>query len=99
DLVEIVAGVERGVAEELEHAAVQVVGAGAGDDVGVARSAVADFGLHDAGTGLDFLDSVDVEVGKGGAAHLRVGGVDAVHGKDGGGTPLAVHGELLGEVG
>ena len=42
DFVEVVAGVERGVAEEFEHAAVQVVGAGAGDDVGVSGGAVAD---------------------------------------------------------
>ncbi len=69
------------------------------DDVGVAGGAVADLGLHDAGAGFDFLDGVDVEVGEGGAAHFGVGGVDAVHGEDGGGAALAVDGELLREVG
>ena len=42
-LVEVVTGVERGVAEEFEDAAVQVVGACARDDVGVSGSAVANF--------------------------------------------------------
>ena len=97
--VEEVARVEGGVADELEDAAVQVVGAGLGDDVGEARRAVADFGGHHAGTGFDLLNRIDVEVGERGAAHFGVGGVDAVHGEHGGGAALSVDGELLGEIG
>ena len=99
DLVEIVACIERGVAEEFKHAAVKAVGAGARDDVGESGRSVPDLGRHDTGTGLDFLYGVDVEVGEGGAAHLGVGGVDAVHGEDGGGTALSVDRKLLREVG
>ena len=59
---------------------------------------MADFRRYHARKRLDSLHRVDVEVGKGGAAQLRVGGIDAVHGKHGGGAPLAIHGELLGEI-
>jgi hypothetical protein len=44
--------------------------AGPRDHVGVARRAVPDIGQHDAGIGLHFLNGVDVEVGKSGAAHF-----------------------------
>ena len=60
---------------------------------------MADFGRHDPGTGLHFLNGIDVEIGEGGAAEFRVGGVGAVDGEDGGDAALAVDGELLGEIG
>ena len=42
--VEEIAGVEGGVTNEFEHAAVEVVDAGLGDDFGIARRSVSDFG-------------------------------------------------------
>ena len=98
-VVEVVAGVEGGVAEELEEGAVDAVGAGAGGDVGIAGGAAADLGGHPAGEGVDGLDGVDVEVGEGGAAHLGVADLCAVEGEGGFDAALAVDGELRGEVG
>ena len=98
-VVEIIARVEGGVAQELEDRAVKAAAAGAGNDVGEAGCAAADLGGHPAGDGLDLLDGVDVEVGEGRAAHLGIAGVGAVHGEGGLDAALAVDGELLGEVG
>src|SRR6516225_11287867 len=53
--VKEVARVERGVAQELEEGAVEIVGSRAGDYVSKARSAMADFRWHNAGAGADFL--------------------------------------------
>ena len=98
DVVEVVACVERCIAEEFKHAAVNCVRAGPRDHVGVTGRAVPDLGQHDAGTGLHFLNGVDVEVGKSGAAHFRVGSVGAVHRKDGRRAPLAVDRKLLCKI-
>ena len=98
-VVEKIAGVECGVAEKFKGRAMQSVGAGAGDDVCEAGSTAPDFCGHPTGTGTNFLDSIDVEVGESGAANFGIGAVGAVHGEDGGGSALAVDGELLSEVG
>ena len=98
-VVEVVAGVEGGVADKLEDRSVESAGAGAGDDIGEPSSAAADFGGHPAGAGCDGFDGIHVEVGEGGAAHLRIGDVGAVHCKGSLDATLAVDGELLGEVG
>ena len=74
------------------------VGAGARDDVGEARGAASDFGRHPTGAGADFLHGIDVEIGEGGAAHLGIGAIGAIHGEDGRGAALAVHRELLREI-
>ena len=58
-----------------------------------------DLRRHDSGIGLHFLDGIHVEVGKRGAAHFRVGGVEAVQGENSGGAALSVDRELLGKVG
>ena len=84
-VIEIIARVEGGIAGEFEEAAVHLVGAGLGDHVGEAGGAVPDLRRHHAGTGLHFLDGVHVEIGKCGAAHLRIGGVESIDGEDGGG--------------
>ena len=68
-------------------------------DVGESGSAAADLGGHPAGAGVDALDRIHVEVGEGGAAHLGIADVGAVHGKGGFNAALAVDGELRGEVG
>ena len=47
---------------------------------------------------MHFLDRIDVEVRERGATHLRIGGIRSVHGKDGGGPALTVHGKLLREI-
>ena len=98
-VVKVVARVEGGVAHKLKERSVKAAGAGAGDDVGETGGAAADLGGHPAGAGLDLLDRVHVEVGEGGAAHLGVADVGAVHGEGGLNAALAVDGELLREVG
>ena len=98
-VVKEIASVERGIADEFEQAAVIVIGSGLGDDVGETGGAFADFGRHDAGTGLHFLDGVHIEVGESGATKFRVAGIRAIGGEDGSDAALAVDGELLGEVG
>ncbi len=47
---------------------------------------------------MHFLNGIDVEIGKCRAAHFRVGGIDAVHGKDRSRAALAVDRELLGKI-
>ncbi len=74
------------------------VRAGARDDVGKASSTAADIGGHPAGAGADFLDSIYVEIGEGGAADFGIADIGAIHGEDGLSATLAVDGELLGEV-
>lgn len=96
--VKEVACIQRGIAEEFERRTVKPGSAGLSDDLRKARGAVADLGGHDAGTGTDFLNSVHVEVGERRSTHFRVRGIDAVRGEDRGGSPLAIYGELLGEI-
>ncbi len=98
-VVEKIAGVEGGVAQEFESRTVNRVGAGAGDDIGETCGAAADFGGHPTGAGANFLHGIHVEVGEGGAADFGIAAIGAVHGEDGGRATLAVHGELLGKVG
>src|SRR5262249_49731581 len=66
-VVEEIAGVESGVADEFEGAAMNPVGARLCDDIGEAGGAVADFRGHYAAAGLHFLNRIDVVVGEGGA--------------------------------
>ena len=98
-VVKKITSVERGVADEFKDAAVNLSGAGFGDDVAETGSAMADFRGHDAGAGLNFLNGINVEIGKGGATQFRVGGVGAIHGEDGGDAALTIDGKLLGEIG
>ena len=98
-MIEEISGIESGVADEFEGAAMDLVGAGFCDDVGEAGRAVADLSRHYAAAGLHFLNGVDVEIGKGGAAEFGIGGVRAVHCKNRGDAALAIYGELLREIG
>ena len=96
--VEEVARIERRVAQEFEDRAVQVVGSGAGDDVGETGRAAPDFGGHPAGAGADLFHGIDIEVGERSAAHFGVARIRAIHGKYSRRAALAVNGELLGEI-
>src|SRR6266403_741396 len=98
-VVEIISRIEGRIADKFEKAAVDLIAAGFGNHVRESGGAVTRVRRHDAGAGLHFLDSVDVEIGKGSAAELGVGGVCSIDGKDGGGTTLAINGELLREIG
>ena len=98
-VIEIIARIEGGIADEFEEAAVHLVGAGLGDDIGEAGGAVTDLRRHHSGTGLHFLNGVHVEIGKSRAAQLRIGGVEPVEGEDGGSAALSIHRELRGKVG
>src|SRR6185369_7222626 len=98
-VIKIVARIEGGITREFEETAVDLVGAGFGHNVSEARGALTDLGLHHARTGLYFLDGIHVEIGKSGASKLRIGGVEPVEGKDGGGPALSIHRELRGKVG
>ena len=97
-VIEEISRVECGIAQKLKNAAVHFVASRARDHVGVARGAMTDFRRHHAGTGLHFLNGVDVEIGKRRAAHFRIGGVRSIHGKHSGGAALPVHRELLRKV-
>src|SRR5262249_30462719 len=97
-VIEEIASVEGGVADKFKGTAMNLVGAGLGDDVGEASRAVADFGGHHAAAGLHFLDRVDVEIGKSRAAQLGIGSIRAIEREDRGYAALPVHGELLREV-
>jgi hypothetical protein len=97
--VEEIAGIERGVAHELENDAVYLIRAGFRDDVGKARGAPAELGRHNAGIGANFLDGIDIEIGERRPAQFRVRRIGAVHGEHGSSATLAIHRELLGEVG
>ena len=99
-VVEVIAGVEGGVAQELEERAVEAAAAGAGDDVGEAGGAAADLGGHPAGAGLESPATAStLKLEKVAAAHLGIADVGAVHGEGGFDAALAVDGELLREVG
>ncbi len=76
-----------------------LVGPGLGDDVGEARGSVPHLCRDHSRTGLHFLDGVHIEIGKSGAAHFRIGGVEPVQGKHGSGAALSIDRELLGEIG
>ena len=52
-MVEVVARVKGGVAEEFEDRPMKAAGSGAGDDVGKSRGAAADFGRHPSGAGFE----------------------------------------------
>ena len=97
-LIEEVARIQRGVAEELEHRSVQFVGSGAGDDVGEAGRAAPDFGGHPAGTRADLFNRIDIEVRECGAAYFGVARIGAIHGKHGRRAALSIDGELLGKI-
>ena len=98
-MVEVVARVEGGVAHEFEERAVKSAGAGAGNDVGESRRAAADLSRHPAGTRLNALHRIDIEIGECGAAHLRIADIGAVHGEGRFHPALSVDGKLGGEVG
>ncbi len=98
NVVEIIARVERSVAEELEQAAMDGIRSRLRDHVSETRGPVTDLGQHHAGTGLHFLDGIDIEGGEGSATHFRIGGVGSVHGKDRGHAALTVDGKLLREI-
>ena len=53
-VVEVIARIEGGVAQELEERAVKSAAAGAGDDVGESGCAAADLGGHPAGDSIGF---------------------------------------------
>jgi hypothetical protein len=76
---EVVAGVEGGVAQELEGGTVELGGAGFGDDEDLAAGGVAVFGVEVGGEDAEAVDGV--EVGHDGGAHvdvfLHVAAVDA----------------------
>ena len=97
--VKEVAGIKCRVAHKFKYRSMNLVGAGFGDDVGEPGGAVADLCRHHAGTRLDLLNRVHIEVRESRSAHLRVRSVDAVRGKNRGRAALAVHGKLLGEIG
>ena len=97
-VIEEISGVERGVADEFEGAAVDLVGAGFRDDVGEAGRAMADLRGHHAAAGLHFLNGIDVEVRECRAAEFGIGGVRAVHCENRGNATLAVDCELLREI-
>ena len=90
--------IERRVAHEFECAAVHLLRAGFGNHVVEAGGSVPDLRRHHAGAGLHFLNRVHVEIGKRGAAQLRVRGVRAVDGEDRSDAALPVHRELLSEI-
>ena len=90
--------VESGVADEFEHAAVQIVHPGFGDDLRIPRRSMPDFRRQHTRARFNFPDRVHVEVRERRPAHLRVGCVDAVHRKHGGAAALSVDRELLREV-
>ena len=98
-MIEVVARVEGGVAHKLEERSVKAALAGTSDDVGESRCAAADLGRHPTRAGFNSLHRVHVEVTEGGAAHLRIADVGAVHGKGRLNAALAVDGELLSKVG
>src|SRR6266849_2689439 len=98
-VVEVISRVEGCIADKFEKAAMDLIAAGLGNHVRESGGAVTRVRRHDAGAGLHFLDSVDVEIGKGGAAELGVGGVRSIDGEDSGATTLTVDGELLREIG
>ena len=98
NVVEVIARVERSVAEELEQAAMDRIRSRLGHHVGETCGPVTDFGQHHAGTRLHFLDGIDIEGRERSATHFRIGGVGSVHGKDRGHAALTVDGKLLREI-
>jgi len=98
-VVEEISCVEGSVADEFESAAVDLVRAGLGDDVGEAGCAVADLRGHYSAAGLHLLNRIDVEVGEGRTAEFGIGGIRAVDCENRGDATLAVYRELLREIG
>ena len=68
------------------------------DHVGETCCPVPDLGRHHTGIGLHFLNCIDVEIGKRRAAHLGIGGVEAIRGENRGHAALPVHRKLLREI-
>src|SRR6266404_8514215 len=98
-VVKVISCVERRIADKFEKAAMDLIATGLRNHVRESSGAVTRVSRHYSGAGLHFLDSVDVEVGKGSAAELGVGGVRSIDGEDSGGATLAIDGELLREIG
>ena len=98
-VIEVVACVQSRVAQELEDRAVKAAAPRASDDIGKAGRSQANLRGHPAGARLDLLDRIHIEVGKRGAAHLRIADVSAVHCEDRLHAALPVDRELLGKVG
>lgn len=91
--------IQGGVAQEFKYRAVNRRRSRLGNDLSNSCGAVADLRRHYARERADFLDRVDIEIGERRPAHLRIGRVDTVHGKDCRRAALAVDGKLLREVG
>src|SRR5262249_28559156 len=81
-VIEVVRGVEGGIAHKFKNAAMDLVAARLGDHIRIAGGAVADFRRHYPRAGLNLLNRVNVEVRKGSAAHLGIGSVEPIHGED-----------------
>lgn len=64
-VIEIVPGIEGGVAQEFEKCPMHIICARFRNDIGIAGSAFTYRGGHHAGEGIDALDSIDVEIGDG----------------------------------
>ncbi len=95
---EVVAGVEIGVAEEVEGAAVEAVAAGFGDDADLAAAELTDLGVEVAGDDAELGDGV--EIGNDGGSGVYVFfGIAAVDGEVVGKFALAVDGDGAGVEG
>ena len=97
-MIEVITCIEGGVADELKNAPVDRVGPRAGDHVGITCRPVTDLGRQHARTRLHFFEGVHIEIGKRGAAHLRIGGVGAIDRKNCGCAALPIDGKLLRKV-
>jgi hypothetical protein len=81
-MIEEIACVKCGVANELKRAAVDPVRPRFGQHISEARRSVTDFRRHHPRERLHFLNRVDIKIGKCGAPKLGIGGISPVHGKD-----------------
>jgi hypothetical protein len=97
-MIEVVAGIERGVSQKLEKRSMQVACSGSSQDVCIARCATTYFSRHDAGRRFEVKDRVYVEIGERPATHFRVTDVRSIESESCLHTLLAVDRELLGEV-
>src|SRR5436309_308980 len=70
----------------------------AGNHVGITGGPMTDLGGHYSRTRLYLFNRVHIEIGKGGASHLRIRGVRTVEREHCRGSPLSVDRELLGEI-
>src|ERR1700756_2509011 len=77
--VKVITGVEGGVTNELEKRAVEPAGPGTGVNVGEPGSPAAHLRRQPAGSRIDSLHRVHVEVGKCRSTHLRIADVCPVH--------------------